>query len=257
MIYNVTGLVIGETNVGEHDRMITIFTSECGIVGAMAKGSKKTHSALLHGTKLFAYSEFVIAERADKHYVREAMPKEILYDICCDLETSGVSYYIAEVLSAAATASPDPELFRLALNCLYALREHKADPFLIKAAFEMRCSAILGFMPEVSACSVCERQEGEMMLDISEGVVTCPACRKRLSSAEREETFAFTRITPLSESARRAVLYTLYAPQERLLSFSLADEDMRLFKDAAELYIQHHLERSFNALEFLKQARNV
>jgi hypothetical protein len=47
-----------------------------------------------------------------------------------------------------------------------------------------------------------------------------------------------------------AVRYALYAPAEKIFSFSLSSgEDMDLFTRAGEGYLLNHLERSFDSLD--------
>ena len=53
MLGEVKGLVLRVTNVGESDRLLTIYTEESGIVSAMAKGSRKLKSATMSATMQF------------------------------------------------------------------------------------------------------------------------------------------------------------------------------------------------------------
>jgi len=46
--------------------------------------------------------------------------------------------------------------------------------------------------------------------------------------------------------------YIVSCPQERLLSFSLPEDDMYILGKVTEGYLINHLEHSFNTLDFYK-----
>ena len=59
----------------------------------------------------------------------------------------------------------------------------------------------------------------------------------------------------LSEGAKTALGYCVHAPLEKLFSFNISDDDMRLFTRAAEEYILNQLGRSYKSLDFYKSVR--
>ena len=59
----------------------------------------------------------------------------------------------------------------------------------------------------------------------------------------------------LTEAAKTALVYCIYAPIEKILSFKISKADAELFCRAAEDYILNQLERSFRALEFYKEVK--
>ena len=59
----------------------------------------------------------------------------------------------------------------------------------------------------------------------------------------------------LSESAKTAISYSIYSPLEKLFSFRIEEEDMKLFSQAAEEYLINQLERSFKTLDFYKEVK--
>ena len=57
---NVNGLVIAQTNYGEADRILHIFTDKLGIVSAIAKGARKYKSHQGGASQLLYYSSFTL-----------------------------------------------------------------------------------------------------------------------------------------------------------------------------------------------------
>lgn len=252
MLNEVKGLVLRVVNVGESDRMLTLYTEEMGVVSAMAKGARSIKSDKLAATSQFAYSSFILYTKSDKFWVREASLIECFYGIREDIEKLALAAYVVDVLGDVATAESDEELLRLSLNSLYAISEGKCELDKIKAAFEMRAMTILGFMPEVIECATCGERGGEFFFNVMAGRIECAACHKKRErthttlSDEHEAHLLFI----LPEGAKLALNYIIYCPIEKLFSFNLQKEDMYMLSRMCEGYLINHLERSYKTLDF-------
>ena len=111
----VKGLVIRTTDIREADRLITIFTEEMGVVSALAQSARSIKSKKLAATMLFCYSNFVLYQRGEYYYVKEASLIESFFDIRKTLEGLALSSYIVDVLSDVTIAEEEHELLRLSL----------------------------------------------------------------------------------------------------------------------------------------------
>ena len=253
----VKGLVLRVVDVGESDRMLTLYTDKLGLVGAMAKGAKKITNKKNTGTTEYCYSTFILVERNDKYYVNDAECIELFFGLRSSIDGIALGAYIVEVLSAVGTTDPEPDLLRLSLNALYALSEGVSTAEKVKASFEIRVASILGFMPDILSCHDCDEREGDFYFDVMAGVAECRECyrkkerRHETVSEEHESHIVYI----LSPGARTALNYSIYSPIERIFSYNLADEDMHLFSRASEAYLLHHLERGFRTLDFYNEVK--
>ena len=59
----------------------------------------------------------------------------------------------------------------------------------------------------------------------------------------------------LSEGAKMALGYCIHSPLEKLFSFKISDDDMRLFAHAAEEYLLNQVEHTYRTLEFYKSIK--
>lgn len=258
MTTKVRGLVIRTADIKEADRLITLFTEEEGVITAVAKGARSMKSRQMASTTQFCYGEYVLYRKGDYYWVKEAFLIESFFDIRASLEGLALAAYFCEILTDVATAQPEGELLRLALNSLYAIAGGTADLDKIKAVFEIRTAAILGFSPDIVACHRCGARGGDFFFDIMGGCITCAACHA-------EETLGFSSaeddgherhiVSILSEGAKQALTYAIYCPLEKLFSFRLPPEDMNLFCRAAEAYLLNHLERPFKTLDFYYEVK--
>jgi DNA repair protein RecO (recombination protein O) len=255
MLEAVKGLVIRSCDIGESDRLITIFTHELGNITALARGVRSLKNRNMSSTLQFCYSSFVLYKRGDKLWVKEASLIESFFNLRNSIEGLSLAGYIAEVLADITTASPEVDLLRLSLNSLYAISENKYPLPIIKAAFEIRALSIIGYMPNVLGCRDCNCKEGDFYFDIMSGDIQCYSCREKVlgRSIEENDILSARIIRIISEGARIAICYCIYSPLERLFSFNLKEEDMKLFASAAEDYLVNQLERSFKSLEFYKE----
>lgn len=255
MIIEVKGLVIRTTDIRESDRLITIFSEEMGVLSAMAQGARSLKSRKMSSTMQFCYSRFFLYKKGEHYYIKEAELIESFFDLRNSIEGLALAAYIADVLSDVTVAAEEPALLRLSLNSLYAIANKMHPLCKIKAAFEIRAASILGFMPDVLACSVCGEKSGNFYFDIMGGSIKCYSCNERESRSftEPESPHESHIVKILSEGAKTALSYCIYAPIEKIFSFKISDEDMELFAKASEDYLINQLERSFKTLDFYKE----
>ena len=251
----VKGLVIRTTDIKESDRLLTVYTEEKGIVTALAKGARSLKSRKLSSTGQFCYSSFVLYYQGDKCWVKEANLIESFFDIRNSIDGLALCAYIAEVLEHVATAEGDRELLRLCLNSIYAISKGKHGLDKIKAAFEIRLASIIGFMPDIIACHNCQSREGSFLFDIMAGALECNECHGLGVSQPLTDEHESHVLCHLTQGAKTALEYSIYSPLEKLFSFSVEGEDMRLFKRATEQSLLNHLERSFKTLEFYNEVK--
>lgn len=252
------GLVLRVVDIRESDRLLTLYTDKLGVITVLARGARSVKSRKMPATCQFCYSEFVISGNADKLTVNEASVIETFFGLRDSLDALSLAGYVCEVIAECGTAEPDGELMRLGLNTLYALSKGSYSVPLVKAAFEIRCASILGFMPDIFGCHRCGREDGAMFyLDIMAGAVECYECHK-LAEGKKEllsEVHEAHLLAVLSPAVRRALEYCVCCPPEKLFSFKLTEEDTELLSVAAERYLLNHLERGFRSLDFYNEVK--
>ena len=257
MVTEVRGIVVRSTDIKETDRLLTIYTDTMGTVTALAKGSRSLKSRKMSSTQQFCYSSFVLSGIGDKLYVKEAELLESFYSIRDSIEGLALAMYICEVIENVATSDGDNDILRLTLNSLYAIARGNIDLKKIKASFEIRIAAILGFMPDVVACSRCGEAHGEFFLDVMAAAMECERCHKVSSrggdrlALEHESSI----LCIITEGAKDAMCYSIYSPLERIFSYNVGEDDLRLFAIASEKYLLNHLERGFKTLDFYNEVK--
>ena len=158
--FTTEALVIKEMNVGESDRLVTLFTRDLGIIKAFASGAKNIKSKKGAATALLTYSSFTILDKKGTYRIYEATPIAQFFSLGSDIETLTLSQYFCELaLHMAPTEAPATEHLRLLLNALHYLSEGSRDPMLIKAVVEGRLLCLEGYTPDLTGCHRCGRGE--------------------------------------------------------------------------------------------------
>lgn len=260
MLIKVHGVVVRTQDLSSDNRYVKIFTREKGILTATVMSGRSLRASHTAATQLFCYGEFVLYSKGDRYWVREIALEEAFLKLRSSYEKVALATYFCDVVHEVATTEPDEQMLRLLLNALFAAANGDYDLRLVKATFEFRLAAVIGFMPDVRGCADCGESEGDTFyLDVMDGHFLCSKCRvmrTQLVAPEEEgadDPRMRTILTLLSPAALTAVRYCITCPLQRILSFRLEEDDLVLFARAAETYLLNHIERSFPSLEIYKK----
>ncbi len=244
MLVTVEGIVIGRRTIGENNCFIDVLTDEYGVIEATAHGIRKLTSKNAGACGLFSYSRFCFAKTGVNYTLNSAEPKYSFYGISSDLEALSLAAYFAEVLKDTATAEQESKgLIRFMSVSLYEIEKRRLPLSQIKAVFELRLAAMLGFAPDLRACRECVCYESEeMYLDFSDSTIICGNCAKGKAGD-------FERLTP---SVLYAMRFIVYSPLEKIYRFSLPSVQLAKLSEICEKYLLGQLERSFRSLDYYK-----
>lgn len=239
--FTTEALVIKEMNVGESDRLVTLFTRDYGIIRAFAAGAKSIKSKKGAATSLLTYSSFTILKKKDTYKIYEAAPIRLFFGAGSEIEVLSLAQYFCELCYVLVSSGvPDGEFLRLILNSLHFLTKEKRFPPLIKAITELRAAALSGFMPDLVACSGCGKFEDDIMyFDISGGRLLCHDCKGELSG-----------LTPLDRTMLSAMRHIVYSEFPRLYSFTVPENSAKRLSEITGKYITVQTDHRFAALDF-------
>ncbi len=240
----IKALVLREVKYKEADRILTVLTAD-GKMTMKAPGALRKNSKCGAATQQLTFAELTIYTWVGHWQVREGTVLEAFSGLRQDLEKLALAAYIARVLEELSDEDmPSPELLQLGLNSLYALSAGLAEPWQVKAVFELRAACLAGYFPELEACMQCGDSRGPMYFDKARGGVFCPKCREYTAK-------------PISEACLAAMRHVANAPAKKIFSFSLTGEAAGEFADLCEGYLLTQLDRNFSSLEYYKSIRMI
>jgi|GEM_PF-12414 len=286
MYINTTGIILRETAYKESSKILTVLTGGEGKITVNARGALRRNSKFTAVTQLLVFSEMTLFSSRDRWTLTEARSIEQFSGLRGDVALLALGSYFAELAEAASDEdSPSVQLLPLCLNSLFALSEGIKPPAYVKAAFELRLMAILGFTPLLSHCAACGSDAVERaFLDFSGGVVYCADCARAEaafpgdggagvvrdgagvvrdgaavvgegavagSKAVFGSSIALGSGAVLGSGALNAARYVIGCEPKKLLSFSVSDAALRELGAASEGYLLAQLDRRFRTLDYL------
>ena len=250
----VNGLIIREVNIGDSDKLITVLTDTMGKITVSCKGVRNIKSKRIAASQLFSYGELLLNVRASRYYRADAAVENSFFELNSSLEKLSLAQYFCQVVSCVTVENEDQsEILRLILNCFYVLCHQNKSPELVKAVFEMRLCALIGFCPDLFECMGCACEilpdcPGGVYLDIGNGSVICQSCAASDENSEQSQA-SYLYLTPHIYSALR---FIVTAPAKKIFSFSFSNDKQieKELSDITEKYLRYHLDRGFETLDF-------
>ncbi|MGE4284784.1 MAG: DNA repair protein RecO [Clostridia bacterium] len=242
-------LVIKETNVGEADKIITLFTKNAGKIQASAPGSRRPKSRLIAASQFLCYSDFVLYKGKDLYRVSQAELVDSFYNIRSSIESLSYATYFVELASEVIEESHGGnQLLKLLLNTLHKLSVSDMSPSLLKIVYELRLMSIVGYAPNLVSCTSCGALEDRMFFNSTIGGLVCPKCVIGLKNRS-----SFT----LSESALYAMRYILYSEMKKIFSFELSEKIQEELDSITKDFLVTHIDKEFKTLRYLENVVNT
>ena len=244
MKFRTDGLIIKEQNIGEQDKLVHVLTKSHGVIKAFVRGAKSLKSSKSASTSLLSYSRLTFYKSRDSYIIGDARIIKIFSKLRGDVKKTCLAQYFCELaLTICPQEQPAENFLSLTLNSLYLLSEDKRKAELVKPCFEMRIATMAGYMPDLVMCGECGVYAAEeMYFSPRTGKILCASCH-----GIRADGWV-----KLSEAAMTALRHTVYSDDDKLFSFSLSDEGLKMLNAASESYIQYRFEKEFKTLNFYK-----
>jgi DNA repair protein RecO (recombination protein O) len=178
-LYRTEAIVLSRTDVGETNRILTIFTPQRGKFGVIAKGVRKPLSRLGPHLEYFTRCKLMLARGRDLDVVTGAETIDAHLGLRTNLEAFGHASHLAEVLNRLTHDRQESEaVYNLLSNSLSLLAEG-ADPFAVTRHYELVLLSLLGYRPDLYTCVECQTEllPEPNALSGRLGGMVCPRCR--------------------------------------------------------------------------------
>ena len=131
-----------------------------GKISCVAKGSRRPKSALLAGTQIFCFGEYLMYKASQTYHINSVEPIEVFYNLRCDLDKLKYAVHINKIIQDVTHENQNCyNILQLLLNTLYTISETNKDLDLILGIFKLRLLSILGFTPKINQCTNCDEKD--------------------------------------------------------------------------------------------------
>ena len=226
------GIVVAVTTLGEHDKLLTVFTDTLGAISVSAKGATSKHNNLKAMTRMFCCGEFVLYDKKNGYYtISEVSPITDFMGLSKDLDRLTAATEIVRFVKYTAVENEESgDVLRLLLNSLYLLANTEKNINLIKCVYYLKALEYMGLPPVTEECAVCGEREGLSFFAPEEGGMVCDECAQNANLKKR-----------LTDSALRLMDYILKSPLKAAFGI---DGDKQLFTEvleAVDMFLKVHL----------------
>ena len=241
--YAASGIVLRRIDLGEKDRILTVYTRELGKVSCVAKGSRRPGSKLGGASEPFTYSKMFLSRGRDLDILTQADIKESFPNVKADVRTVAYGVYMLELVSHFVDKrQPNPDLFDTLLSSMYVL-ESGTDPEIATRHFELNVVSILGYEPHFDACVRCAKQIGRQKVAFSPslGGIVCANCGVAPNDAIWVHGAAASYVRAL-----------LRAEPQTLKDMKIPKPARRDLARILKWHIRYRLERELKSAEFVE-----
>ncbi|MGH2457736.1 MAG: DNA repair protein RecO, partial [Chloroflexota bacterium] len=178
-------VVLRRHDLGEADRIITLFTAHFGKLRAVAKGVRRPTSKLGGHLELFTRSQILLARGRNLDIITQVETIESFLGLREDLWRAGQAYYAAELLDRLTEDHAENQaLFALLVATLDRVANARRPDQAVRL-FEVQALDLLGYRPEITRCVKCREplEPDRTSFSVSDGGALCHACRSSSPSS--------------------------------------------------------------------------
>jgi DNA repair protein RecO (recombination protein O) len=252
-LYRTEAVVLRRRDLGETDRILTLYTPQQGKVSAIAKGVRKPSSRKAGHLELFTHSQLLVARGRNLDIITQA---EAIHDYRAlreDLDRVTYAHYVVELLDRFASEGQENQpAFALLVETLQRLCEAEDLPLAVRH-YELRLLVLEGYQPQFFRCVECGDliQPVTNYFDPEKGGTLCPRCGEGLLARPG----AAGRIRPVALNTLKVLRYLQtrnYGESSRLRLKAHTHRDV----EALMLhYIIYILERNLKSVDFIRRLR--
>ncbi len=205
-LYRTSAVVLKRMDLGEADRILTLYTRDHGKLRAVAKGVRRTTSRSAGHLEPFTLADVLLAVGRELDVVSQADTLTAFRRVREDLLLTSHAYYLAELADVLTEDRMENAAVFDALVDGFAALEEALDPRLVLVVFQLQLLQALGYRPELTECVGCRvaLEPGENQFSAIAGGALCPTCGPREMSARPIATDTLKVLRHFQRTAGRA-----------------------------------------------------
>ncbi len=246
-VFRTDAVILRRQDLGEYDRLLTLFTPHYGKFAAVAKGARKPTGRQSGHVELFTCATMMIARGRDLDVVSQAEMIEPFWPIRENLDCSAYASYIVELLDRfTETEEQNTPLYTLLMDGLGWLSEPGIDLRLVARYYELSLLRLVGFQPDMFHCVAGQEplEAQAQFFSASEGGAVCP-----------DHAEGNPHVVPLSLGALKVMRFMQTREFDEIRGLNLSEGVHLELERILQSYIMYLLERRLRSVEFIRRLR--
>jgi DNA repair protein RecO (recombination protein O) len=247
-LYTTEAIILSRRDLGEADRILTLFTPYHGKFSVIAKGSRRTKSRSGPHLDVLSRTSLDLAKGRDLDVVTSAQLIDNHDRFQTDLDAYCAAGYLAELVRHLTEERQEQQpVYHLLKNSLAVLNDG-VDSWPVMRHFELALLSILGYQPELYQCVNCGEEITARVNSWSPvlGGILCPACGTVDPGA-----------LPLSVNAQKYLRTIQRSGLGTLMRLELGESDRLQVERALANSVKHVAERDFGSLRVMSSLRQA
>jgi DNA repair protein RecO (recombination protein O) len=187
-VYKSKGIVLRSIRYSEADRILDLYTTEAGLVSAIAKGIRRTKSRFGARLEPLSCVDFVAYHGRSLDTVTQAETLRSFHGIREDLARfQAAAGMVGSVRALSGGDEADRRVFNLLYNALDTLETSDSGFENIEAALGIKLSILAGYAPQLDVCLACgmdlDAASEPLHFAPDHGGVLCQECRPATGDA--------------------------------------------------------------------------
>ena len=178
MIKKIEGIIVSEVDYKESSKIINVFSPTVGVIGILARGTKKVNNNLSGVTSKLTYGYFYI------YYKENGLSTLIEVDVIDgfkkirrNIEMISYASYLLELSSMAYKHDNNLEIYNLLIASLKKINEGY-DYEVITNILELKLLEYLGIKPVIDSCVSCGSKADIVTISSYRGGYLCKNCAR-------------------------------------------------------------------------------
>ncbi len=230
--------------------LASFYTRDFGKIRGIVKAVRDSRGRFGSTLEPFSLNEILFYRRkrgGDLHQVTAVELTTLFPKVREDLERLGYASYFTELLEELVEVEdPSPAIFDL-LNDSLAFLASGASPKRSARIFEIKLFELLGLMPEIRVCAVCQAKDPESAyFSVSLGGIHCKNCEARGPSLRGGSV-------PISKGALNFLEHVRRSPLKELYNVKVSQEVGMELQKILRRFVDFHLSNKLKSVIFLEK----
>lgn len=176
MIKQIEGIIISTVDYKESSKILNILSIEEGMVGVLAKGSKRLKSKIAATSNVLTYGIFHLKyNKGGIPLLLEVDVKDSFKYIKKDFFKMNYALFLLELSSQVYRYDTTKDIYNLLIEGLYKINDDY-DPQVITNIIELKMLSYLGIKPVIDCCVNCRKTNDIVTISSYKGGFLCQKC---------------------------------------------------------------------------------
>lgn len=176
MLKRLEGIIVSTVDYKENSKIVNILTKDNGLIGVLAKGSKKLKSNISATSNVLTYGYFHLKSRDNGMFtLLEVDVIDSFKLIKSDLVKLNYSIYLLELSTQVYRHDNNNTIYDLLISGLKKINEGY-EPEIISIILELKLLDYLGIKPIIDKCVSCSTTKDIVTVSSYKGGYLCKTC---------------------------------------------------------------------------------